>query len=123
VIAPTADCYELLAAVEGMTVMPPHEENHTWAFWSHVRRNAPRDFAGLVTLLRTSAAETSRKRLEAAFGELVDATSPNTVRSVAQGYVSRAREWDLLEPDLRDGRYALTDLGERVLTELDASDR
>jgi hypothetical protein len=121
VIAPTEDCYGLLEALEGMTVMPPHEEKHAWAFWSHVRRNAPRDFAGLWTLLRTSAAEASRKRLEAAFAELVEAPSANTVRSVAQGYVSRAREWDLLEPDLRDGRYVLTDLGERLLTELDAS--
>jgi hypothetical protein len=123
VIAPTADCYELLAALEGMTVMPPHEEKHAWAFWTHVRRNAPRDFSGLQTLLRTSAAEPSRKRLEAAFADLVDAPSANTVRSVAQGYVSRAREWDLLEPDLRNGQYVLTDLGERLLTELDSSNR
>jgi hypothetical protein len=118
VIAPTADCYELLADVKGMTVVPPHEETYAWAFWSHVRRYAPRDFGGLVTLLRASAEQASRKQLELAFGELVGATPRNTVRSVAQGYVSRAREWDLLEPEMLEGRYALTEFGELMLEEL-----
>ena len=33
------------------------------------------------------------------------------------GYVSRSREWGLVEPELVDGRYRLTQLGSTVAAE------
>ena len=105
----------LLMALDGISLQFPHKKEHTVRFISHIRRYAPNDWLAFRAVLEYADSGPGRKKLV----ELMNGRWPEWSRSVAStntsGYVARTREWGLLEPKLRDGRYVLTPLGKEIL--------
>jgi hypothetical protein len=44
--------------------------------------------------------------------------SANVVATNSAGYVARSREWGLVRPAMHEGRYLLTEFGERLRDEI-----
>lgn len=114
----TATGRRLLERLVGLSLRLPHEEAPAEAFLSHLAAHAPGDRWGFEQILLLTAGEPTREELVTAIAEEKPEWTPATASSVAQGYVARAREWGLLEPRLRQGRYGLTGFGERWQREL-----
>jgi len=104
---------EALAAL-GLAARPPHS-HHAWrVFREHHCSTLPADHAAWLAVLRVLAERPTREDLVRRFAEKWSGAAAAT--NVA-GYVSRAREWGLVEPKLSDGRYVLTELGRNGLEE------
>lgn len=89
---------------------PPPAAEHWWIFLAHT---APAEHAAWRKVLRVIADRPDRESLVSHFPEWPGQTaSTNTI-----GFVSRSREWGLVEPRLIDGRYHLTDFGTAVAQE------
>ncbi len=112
-VAPTTACLELWKhlADEGFGVSGPPFSQGAWcAFRDHLRNALPEDFSAWMMVLRAISTGTSRQALIAMFSAEWPGAAASTNIS---GYVSRGREWGLVLPKLRAGKYALTSLGER----------
>jgi hypothetical protein len=82
-------------------------------WWQHLSEWVPAERAAWHKVLRVAAEATSRDELVAAFPEWRGHTATtNTV-----GFIGRSREWGLMQPELHDGRYLLTELGQMVARE------
>lgn len=96
---------ELIAAGLGASLPQPGEALEIW--WRHLREMAPAEYRAWHKLLRVLRDQPTREELVLAFPEWHGNTaSTNTI-----GLISRSREWGLIEPDLIDQRYRLTELG------------
>jgi hypothetical protein len=110
-IAPTELGLDLLTRLEGLSLELPHDVERAATFLGYLRENAPTDFTDFQTVLRLVAEAPHRKDLVAA---VVDAELGGTKKLgdvYAQAYVSRGREWGLIEPRLVAGAYRLTAYG------------
>lgn len=114
-VAPTAEALQLLADLNdaGLSVTLPQPELATRRWLTHLAATAPAEHASWLSVLIAVGDKPTRSELTARF--------PHWSGSVADtntsGYISRAREWGLVEPDLHDGTYRLTPLGEHIVTE------
>jgi hypothetical protein len=108
----TSQGYELLEALNGLSLRWPHEGKQAEAFFALLRDRAPWDWSGFERLLELVAKQPTRVELAEQFKEWRPTWSDAMANTNAAGFVARAREWGLLEPKLIDGRYALTELGE-----------
>lgn len=82
-------------------------------WWAHLGEWAPAERGAWLKVLRVVAEAPTRDALIAQFPEWRGHTATtNTV-----GFIGRSREWGLLQPELDDGRYQLTDLGQTVARE------
>jgi hypothetical protein len=104
--------WNLTEALRGLNARTPHEPEHAGQFLDHLVRFAPGDLAGIR--LAVSAAERgdcTRADMVAAFSTQWPQWSQSMASTNASGYVSRAREWGLLEPAMTDGAYETSVFG------------
>jgi hypothetical protein len=79
------------------------------AFRDHLQVHAPEELAVWGRVLAAAADQPDRSTLVAR----CDWWSGGTADTNVMGYIARGREWGLVELGMRDGRYALTSLGEQ----------
>lgn len=111
-IGVTSAGWDLLAAIDGITVGEPHPPSIACPFFDHLAKQSDPDWTGFVELLRAIGSEgANRQKVLKHFAEVWSEWTKNEVSTNAAGYVARAREWGLLEPKQTEGRYRLTQLG------------
>lgn len=88
---------------------PPFSAAAWAAFRDHLQVHAPEELAVWTRVLAAAADEPDRPTLVAR----CDWWSGGTADTNVMGYIARGREWGLVELGMRDGRYALTALGEQ----------
>jgi hypothetical protein len=117
-IGPTELGVRLLERLEGLSLELPHDEQHARVFLDHLREYAPIDHDGLRLVLGLVAHAPRRT-------ELIDALKGDGLPGwqkledvYAQSYVSRGREWGLIEPKMIERRYHLTEFGATYLAAL-----
>ena len=104
----------LAAMVEGrLGTDLPQPETAFRPWWRHLATWAPAEHAAWMRVLRAVADAPNREGLVARFPEWPGSTADTNTT----GFISRSREWGLVEPELIDGRYRLTALGEAVAEE------
>jgi len=109
----TKQGWELLEIADGLTPSLRQPEDRARLFLSFLRTKVPIDWWGFRLLLDTVKSGPSRETLVAAFA----AARPwkrSVGASAAQGHLARAREWGLVEHQLVDGSYLLTDFGREI---------
>ena len=116
VVAPTPEADVLMRLLEatGLMPQPPHPEASWRAFSVYLRASLEDDYGAWRRVLTEIKQTPSREELVAQFASAWPGAAAAT--NVA-GYVSRGREWGLVEPKLREGRYALTERGQREIRE------
>ena len=117
-IAPTEQGLRLLGRLldAGLSDELPHGPEVFWPWWSYLDEAAPaerRAWAGVLRELRTGP---TRVELISRFPEWPGTTAETN----CMGFVSRSREWGLVQPKLLDGRYLLTALGVALIEQEDA---
>jgi len=105
---------QLLRDLDGLSLRLPHEPKFAVTFFSFLSANAPTDAWGFETLMAAVASNPDRQALMSRFAANHPEWSDSTVSSITQGYVSRAREWGLIEEKLVNGRYRATDMGTQI---------
>jgi len=114
-IAPTRHGLDLLGRLIdggfGMTL--PHTETSSSCWWSYLGAVAPEEQAAWRKVLTLIGRAPTRQELIAGFPEWAGAIADTNTT----GLVSRSREWGLVEPELIDGRYRLTERGRAVAAE------
>lgn len=122
--------FELLGVTEGASIDLPHSSSSAIGFMGFIRQHAPEDWEGFRRVLRAVAEHPDRDELVLRNKEFFDSfrekpTEPEDTRfasTMNQGYVSRGREWGLVDPELapsKKGRrvlYQLTELGEQLIS-------
>ena len=109
--------WQLVEALDGLTLAWPHEQEYAERFFDHLRRHARWDWEGFEQVIAAAASSPTRAELAAAFQSWQPEWSETVVNTTSAGYVARAREWGLIEPKLVDGRYVLTAFGEATQKE------
>jgi hypothetical protein len=114
-VAPTdaglAALGDMVDAGLGTDLPQPTTAFERW--WQHLSEWVPTERAAWHKVLRVAAEANDRDELLAAFPEWRGHTATtNTV-----GFIGRSREWGLMQPELHDGRYLLTELGQTVARE------
>lgn len=123
----TASGWELVRIFDGLDFAIPHPVEVAEKFLGYLGEHAPADFWGFQTALDGAANGGGRIQMNEYFRKRLDQDHSDTewktsvAESVASGYVSRARAWGLIEPKLKDGKYALTPAGDRALKKYKAS--
>jgi hypothetical protein len=112
-LAPTRQGVEVLSSLidRGLGGELPQPEPALRCWWSFVAAMAPQEHEAWQKVLRVLAERPTRRDLIAAFPEWRGATADTN----SAGFVSRSREWGLVEPELIEQRYRLTALGATVL--------
>jgi Arc/MetJ-type ribon-helix-helix transcriptional regulator len=111
--------FQLLEDLADISAEMPHSEALANRFLGHLRDNVPDDWWGFETITRIASLRPTRQELTAHFE--CDASnrgyrwSQHQVANYANGYVSRSREWGLIEPKQDGGRYRLTQFGETLV--------
>lgn len=113
-IAVSAQGWDLLEVVHGLSPEAPHSQSVARQFFHYLQAHAPLDWWGFKTILREVADSPARNALLARMESARDWRS-SVAGSVTQGYIARSREWGLVEPKLMSGCYRLTDFGKEVL--------
>jgi hypothetical protein len=103
--------WELIEALNGLTLAPPHEPEYAERFFAHLRRHAPWDWDGFEQVIAAVAESPTRTELAAHFQRWHPEWSETVANTTSAGFVARAREWGLVERKLVDGRYVLTRFG------------
>lgn len=116
-IALTEAGWELLEALDGLTLEWPHESEFAERFFDHLRRHAPWDWAGFEQVLGAISELPTRDELVESFIRWQPEWSETVANTNSAGFVARGREWGLIAPKLDERRYALTKLGRAVLEE------
>jgi len=114
-IAPTAPALRVLSDMidGGLGVSLPQPPATFERWWAYLRELAPREHAAWLKVLRVVRDEPTREELTTHFPEW----RGNTATTNTVGFISRSREWGLMEPELIEDRYRLTDLGATVARE------
>jgi hypothetical protein len=109
-IAPTKPGIKLLAALReaGLSARPPHPSSAWPLFRDHLKKVLNADLDEWMTVVRGVAEGPTPEVLVQNFR---DRWTGSSVQTNVNGYISRAREWGLVEPKLVDGHYSLTRLG------------
>ncbi|NOX23399.1 MAG: hypothetical protein GXP36_09955 [Actinobacteria bacterium] len=116
-IGVTSEGWDLLGAIDGISVDEPHPPSIARSFFDHLARNSGADWEGFVEIFNAIGSEgANRQQVLKHFAEVWSDWTENEVSTNAAGYVARAREWGLLEPKQTEGRYQLTQLGLEQLT-------
>ncbi len=102
----------LLEQMQGLKPGQPHSPEHATSFFSFLESFCQEDYWGFQHLLRAVAGGISRVDLVDRFHINSDWTK-SVAATVAQGYLSRAREWGLVEEKMKIGLYQLTNFGEK----------
>jgi len=114
-IAPTGPALTVLSDMIdrglGPTLPQPREAFEAW--WSFLGAYAPAERRAWHKILRIVQESPNRDGLVSRFPEWHGQIASTNVA----GFVSRSREWGLMEPDLVDARYRLTDLGLAIAKE------
>lgn len=93
----------------GPELPQPPDAFECW--WRYTSELAPAEHAAWLKVLQVIEGEPTREALTQQFPEWLGHTATtNTV-----GFVSRSREWGLIEPEMIEGRYRLTDLGRTMV--------
>lgn len=111
----TKQGYELLDALDGISLNNPHSPEEAERFFAHLREHAPGDWWGFETTLDAVAEKPDRNGLLDHFKAIQPDWSDAVVGTNSQGYIGRSREWGLIEPKQVQGRYLLTDFGRWIL--------
>lgn len=116
-VAPTASTLDLLRALARapFSARPPHTEKAWRAFGAHLRAQAPVEYRTWMDVLEPIEAGVAREQLAHGFRSRWPG---NAAETNVYGYVSRAREWGLVEAQLAQGEYRITDRGVEALREL-----
>lgn len=122
-IGMTEHGYDLLEALDGISLEMPHPPEMAERFLGHLLRFAPRDRWGFWKVLNAVETGITRAELTESFRRDRPEWSPVQASTIASGYVARAREWGLLQPRLENGRYQLTEFGVRRLAAEKEHDR
>ena len=112
-VAPTPEALRLLSDLlaRGLVTALPHPDDVTIRWMEHVAACAPEEHAAWMAVLTAVRGNPSRLELVSMFPEWEGSRADTN----CTGYVSRGREWGLVTPELFDGRYSLTTLGEHIL--------
>jgi hypothetical protein len=107
--------YSLLNRLNGITIEMPHEPDHAYRFFEHLRSHAPGDWEAFALLINGAANSAVREELVERFQRRFGwkGTIPQTN---FQGYIGRAREWGIVTKGR--GHYELTELGQEVANSL-----
>lgn len=117
--------WQLVKIFDGIDFSYPHEEDRAHRFLKHQRQHAKPDAWGFRTALEGASQGAGRTELNEYFEKRLGADfdgdwKASVAVSVASGYISRAREWALIEPKMKNGSYALTASGQDALDEFKA---
>jgi signal transduction histidine kinase len=122
-IAPTEQGLRLLGRLldAGLSDKLPHGPEVFWPWWSYLEEAAPAERTAWARVLRGLRTGPTRVELISGFPEWPGTTGETN----CMGFVSRSREWGLVQPKLLDGRYLLTALGAALIEQEEArgSDR
>jgi hypothetical protein len=115
-IAPTKAGLALLRALRaaGLGPRPPHPPRAWFTFRDHLKSALPADLRQWTIVLEALAEGPSPEEAAVRFQ---GTWQGSTAQTNINGYVSRGREWGLVEPKLAEGRYKLTPLGIRTVEE------
>jgi hypothetical protein len=118
VVAPTCEArvlwQRLLSAGFGTKERPPHPPEAWWVFGEHLQSHLRGDYNAWMRVVRAIGDGPMRDELITRFSaEWAGAAAATNIA----GYISRGREWGLVEPKLREGRYVLTKLGRLAVEE------
>ncbi|MDQ3691514.1 MAG: ribbon-helix-helix domain-containing protein [Chloroflexota bacterium] len=114
-IAPTDAGLAVLGDMidQGLGTALPQPQVVFERWWRHLAEWAPAERAAWHKVLRVVAINPDREALVSHFPEWRGHTATtNTV-----GFISRSREWGLVQPQMIEGRYQLTDSGSAVAKE------
>lgn len=117
-IGMTRPGWDLLAAVDGISLRLPHSPEVASRYFDYLHEHAPADLAGLMVVLRGAGERMTRAELIAAYQTHYSSWTEAQSSTNAAGYIARGREWGLVEPKLIERRYRLTHEGERLASEL-----
>jgi hypothetical protein len=117
-VGPTAEGLRVLGDLVGcgfgLALPQPEAATRTWL--AHISSLASEEHAAWLQVLRVIADKPTRTELVERFPQWPGTTADTNTA----GYVSRGREWGLVLPELLDGRYRLTPLGEHIVAEGDS---
>lgn len=117
-IGVTHSGWNLLSSVAGLTVARPHPEEMANGFLRHLRTYSPGDWSGFACLLKAINLRGARRTdVVNHFAAAWPDWTANQLSTNAAGYISRAREWGLVEGKQRNRLYHLTDFGATFLKE------
>lgn len=109
-IGVTGPGWSLLEKMRGLTPGQPHSPEYADNFFSFLGSSCEEDYWGFLHLVGAIAGGVSRVELVQRFQSQRDWTN-SVAATIAQGYLSRAREWGLVEEKIRSGLYRLTGFG------------
>lgn len=89
----TGPGWDLLAAVDGISLRLPHAPETASRFLDYLRAHAPADLAALVLALRGAGERMMRAELIAAYREGYPTWTEVLSSTNAAGYIARGREW------------------------------
>lgn len=114
-LAPTPAALDLLAglAEDGFGLRLPQPVAATRRWLAHIEAVNVAEHKAWMEILHAVADKPSRTELIGRFPVWTGSQADTN----CMGFISRSREWGLVEPDLPDGRYRLTDLGEQIASD------
>lgn len=118
--APTDAALRLVLALREIGFTPPPFAPGGWeAFSQHLAEAAPLELEAWLSVLGSLVDGPTRTELVARSTRWPGSTAATNAAS----YVARGREWGLVEPQLVDGRYRLTEFGRSALGGDNTSER
>ena len=108
----TAAGWQLLAAVNGLSVEEPHPPSLAAAFLAYLAEHAPADKRGFIEILKAIGPDGAMRQnvLDHARAQWPE-WNDNEISTNAAAYIARAREWGLVEPKQSKSHYHLTPPG------------
>ncbi len=113
----TAEGYDLLEQLDGISLHLPHSQEHAQRFFAHLDRHDPEDWWGFRIAVEAAAQRVTRDELVETFSAQLTARADQAA-TYAAGYIARTREWGLVEEKQQEGRYVLTAFGEEQSSKL-----
>ena len=111
-IGVTPGGWNILQAVNGISVEEPHPENMRAKFFAHLAEHAPADEQGFREIVAAIGPDGATRQdvhdhLKTAWPDW----NGSEVTTNSSGYIARAREWGLVEPKQTKSQYHLTAIG------------
>lgn len=106
---------DLLRSLKGFSVHMPHNPDHAASFFNYLKLHAPADYECFESLLKSVGENARRFDVIELFRSRYPGWTEAQAATNVAGYVSRAREWGLLESKQRKGLYTLTVFGKEIL--------